>query len=127
MMNEYHGIVINLSQKDSSIFDGLDVIGERKMLLGLLVLRKIRVAPENLEEVIVHLQTNMRDRLWWIVRSFYFHFYRGNELIIVFRKRTFRVTPDPSTWSEAVDYGQLLGIPEKQLNFFPCRLSDEEY
>jgi hypothetical protein len=126
-MDEYHGIVINLSQKDPSILGGLDVIGKRSANLNLVGLYKVRVAPEKLEGVIECLQANMRDRFWWFVHGFYFHFYRDNELIVVFKNRIFRVTPEPATWSEVVAYGLALGIPEKQLDFFPCRFSDEPY
>jgi hypothetical protein len=126
-MNEYHGIVINLSQKQSSIIDGLDIIGKKPIILNILVLYKVRVAPENIDVVIGLLQTNMRDRFWRFIHGFYFHFYRDNELIVVFKNKIFRVTPDPATWSEVVTYGRCLGIPEKQLDFFPCRFSDEPY
>jgi len=126
-MDEYHGIVINLSLKNPSIINDLDVIGKRSVILNLLVLYKLRVLPENIDVVIRRLQANMRDGLLWLIPGFYFHFYRDNELIIVFKNKIFRATPDPTTWSEALTYGWSLGISGKQLDFFPCRFSDETY
>ena len=31
---EYHGIIINLSQRDKSIFKTIEIIGKRKLLFG---------------------------------------------------------------------------------------------
>jgi hypothetical protein len=126
-MNEYHGIVINVSQKNKSILKKLDVIGKKAFNFNTVILLKIRVPKENLEETIQQLQTNMRDRFLWWFHDFYFHFYNDQELIVVFKNRIFRVTPDPKTWDEMVAYGLSLGLPEKQLDFFPCRFSDETY
>lgn len=60
-------------------------------------------------------------------QEFYAHFYRNDELIIVFRDRVFRITPDKATWGEAREHGRQLGIIEKQLDFIPNRFMDEIY
>jgi hypothetical protein len=126
-LSEYHGIIINLSQKDPAILKDLDVIGKKKVFFNVLVLLKVRISSEDLDELIQRLQANLRTRLGWLFPNFYFHFYSDQELVAVFKNRIFRVTPDPSSWGEMIAYGRSLGIPAKQLDFYPCRFSDETY
>lgn len=126
-LGEYHGIVMNISQKKSAVLDPLDIIGRKKVLSNALVLLKLRVAADAIEPTILKLQANMRRSLPPAIRAFYFHFYNENELIVVFKDRIFRTKPNPALWDEVVEYGKSLGIPEKQLDFFPCRIADEEY
>jgi hypothetical protein len=123
----YHGIIVRQSQIDRRVVDGLDCIGRRKVLLGFIVLQKVRVRPDKLDETVRAIQANMADRIMFRSQNFYAHFYRKGELIIVFRNKVFRVTPDRSTWSGALEYGRSLGIAEKQLDFTPCRFEDETY
>ena len=73
------------------------------------------------------LQSNMAEHYLHLVHEFYCHFYRGDELIIVFRNEIFRVTTDPSSWIDAIEYGKELRIPIKQLDFIPYRVEDEKY
>ena len=101
-MDAYHGIVINLSQKDPSIWNSLDVIGEKAVIPGILALNKICVQPDDAGRAIQSLQENMRDSCWPFAKGFYFHLYRNDELIIVFKSRIFRVTTDAATWTEAI-------------------------
>ncbi|MEM5814333.1 MAG: hypothetical protein QXD77_00775 [Candidatus Aenigmatarchaeota archaeon] len=115
---EYHGIIVAESLKDKSILQKLNVIGRSKGRDWTLC--KISVPGKDLERTLEMLRANMAD-------GFYFHFYGGDELIAVFKKRTFRVKTDKSTWKELLDYGKKLGIPEKQLDFSPCRFEDEIY
>lgn len=126
-MTDYHGIIINVSQKDHSILKRLDIIGKKSFNFNTITLLKVRVPADDLEKTIQQLQENMRERFLWLFHDFYFHFYNDRELIVVFTHRIFRVTPDPKTWDEMVAYGLSLGLPEKQLDFFPCRFSDETY
>ena len=123
----YHGIILNISQRDKSIFDEIDVIGKKKIFLGILVLNKVNVASEDLEPLIQKLQSNMTKHFIHLIHEFYCHFYRGNELIVVFRNKVFRVTTDQSSWKEVIVYGRTLGIPMKQLDFFPYKIEDEKY
>lgn len=125
--DEYHGIVIDVSQKDRSIFQRLDVIGRKKVFLGAVSIVKVRVKSADLERTIKDLQTNMADRFLAFFKSFYVHFYKGDEVIMAFKDKIFRMTIDKSTWKEAIDYGRSLGIPEKQLDLFPCRVEEEIY
>jgi hypothetical protein len=124
---DYHGVVIRQSQKDARVFERMDIIGRKTIMMGLIVLYKVRVSPESLDGTIHKLQSNMADRFFMFTQNFYAHFYRDNELIAVFRYRVFRMTPDETTWTAAREYGKSLGIPEKQLDFRPCRMADETF
>ena len=125
--NEYHGIIVNLSQKDKSIVKNLNVIGRKRVLFGLITLYKISVNENAIDKVIIEVQKNMNDRILFKKQEFYAHFYRNNELIIVFRDKIFKVTPDPTTWGEAVRHGRLLNIADGQLDFIPNRFEDETF
>ena len=90
---DYHGIIIWQSQRKKSIFRKLNCIGSRKFFLGLIMIQKIQVSPEELEPIIAELQQNLTDRFLWM-RNFYFHLYREDELIVVFRDQIFHLTAD---------------------------------
>ncbi|MGA2793972.1 MAG: hypothetical protein ABSE69_10625, partial [Roseiarcus sp.] len=124
---EYHGQIIGLSQRDRSIFGALKVIGQRRVFWGLFTIYKVSVPPNELETIIRRLQENMSNKLLFLPQEYYAHFYRGRELIIVYRDRVFRVTTDPATWKAAIEHGRELGIAERQLDFSPHRVEDERY
>ena len=63
-INEYHGIIINMSQKDRSVFKRLKIIGKKKFLFGLLTLFKVRVVENQIDEVIKALQKNMSGHVF---------------------------------------------------------------
>ncbi len=58
---------------------------------------------------------------------YYAHFYRAEELIIVFPDRGFHVSPDENSWKEVISYGESLGVPRAELDFRPCRFRDETF
>jgi hypothetical protein len=126
-MNFFHGIIINLSQKNKSIFQRLKIIGRKHALLGWVTLYKVEIPESELEALIPVLQANMTERIFFRPLSFYIHLYRGDELIVVFKRRRFRTTTDKKAWKDIIAYAQSLGIPEKQLDFFPCRIEEETY
>lgn len=66
---------------------------------------KIRVAPGDLDRTIRMIQDNMAKKYYFRFHDFYAHIVRGDELIIVWKERVFRVSADPATWAEAVAYG----------------------
>ena len=124
---EFHGIVINISQKNKSIFETVNIIGKRKYFFGLLILYKVKVSPDKIADAIKAFQSNMSDRIVFKKQEFYLHFYRDNELIIVFRDKIFNASPNKSTWAEAIAHGRQLKITDKQLDFAPNRLEDEKF
>lgn len=85
--NFYHGIVVNISQKNKSILKSFEIIGCKKILFGLLKLYKINVPINLIDKAIMDLQGNMTDKVLFIKQQFYFHFYRENKLIIVFKDK----------------------------------------
>lgn len=117
-MDKYHGILVDVSQKDKSIFDKLKILGQKES--GGWILYRIEVDPDKIEETIKQLQENMLD-------EFYFHFYKNDELIVIFKERIFRVKTDKSTWNPIIEYGESKKIPKEQLDFYPCKTEDEEY
>ena len=64
-MDEYHGILVNISQKDKAIFNKLKILGKKKTNDGKWILYRIGVASEKINETIKQLQENM-------MKGFYF-------------------------------------------------------
>jgi len=122
----YHGIIVNLSQKRKTLKE-LKIIGKRNVLFRFLLIYKIEVKQEEIDNLIMKIQHNMKRRLLFLAKEFYCHLYRNDELIIVFREKAFRASTRKTTWNEAIDYGKSIGIPTKQLDFIPNRIADETY
>jgi len=58
------------------------------------------------------LTTQLKPTGW------YTHFWQDDDIIVIFPGRKFRIHhSDKATWSEAISYGQSIGIPTKQLDF----------
>jgi hypothetical protein len=125
--NEYHGIIFNICQKDKSIFNELNIIGKKKFIFGLFTIYKVGVSQNDLNDVIRIIQKNMTDQILFKKQEFYAHFYRLNELIIVYKYKLFKVTTDKSTWEEAIEYGKSLKIKDEQLDFKPCKIDEETF
>ncbi len=114
----YHGIIIDKSLNDSSIIDSLNILGKKES--GNWILFKIEISSEEKETKIKELQEQLKEK-------YYFHIYRKDELIIIFKEKIFRVTTNKESWTEARYYGKSLDIPEEQLDFLPCKMEDEKY
>lgn len=125
--NPYHGIIVDISQRDRAIFKRIRIIGRKRVFPGLVILYKVEVGEEDIRDLIRAVRKNMADRVLFKKQEFYAHFYRDDELIIVFREKTFTVSTDRHTWSAALEYGKSLRISEKQLDFIPNRVEDERY
>jgi len=53
-----------------------------------------------------------------IKRGWYAHFWRGKDLVVIFKGRRFEMrADDKSSWKDAIEYGLSVGIPEKELDF----------
>lgn len=118
-MGKYHGIIIDISQKDNPVLDNLKILSKKKTENWILY--KIEVKAKELNKTIKELQENM------VEGKFYFHFYRNNELIIIFKNKIFEVNVNKSSWTKAINYGKNLGIPREQLDFYPYKIEDEEF
>jgi hypothetical protein len=123
----YHGIIINISQKNKSLISTLDVIGKKKSIFGIITIYKIEVKVNEINNIINKIQENMAIKILFLKQEFYAHFYRNNEMIIVFREKIFNVILDKNTWMEAINFGKSINIKEKQLDFIPNRFEDEQF
>jgi len=121
-MSEYHGILLDLGFKDENFIKQFDILGKKKSEINPWFMIKVRIPEEQIEEVIEECQENLLED-----KPYYCHFYRDDELIVVFKNKIFRVTPDKSTWKPIVEYGLALNIPIEQLDMKPCRFEEETY
>ena len=117
-MKNYHGIIVDVSQKEQSIFNRLKILSRK--IDGDWTLYKIELSPKEKDPIINELQKNL-------IKGFYFHIYKDNELIAVFKDKIFKVKTDKSTWKEIIEYGKSINILEEQLDFSPCKIKDETY
>lgn len=116
----HHSIVIEESLKDKSVLDKYKIL--RTKVGSEWHLHVIEVT--DVEEFIKSIQNAMVTD-----KPYYFHaFDDGNELIIVFREKVFKIDPnDKDTWLEAQKYGgDKLCIPAEQLDFAPSNFADED-
>jgi len=119
-MSEYHGIIIKEGLKDSSILDEMKILGIKKVDDWTLL--RVGVDESKIDETIKVVGRNLRSD-----PVYYAHFYRDEELIVVFPKKIFHLTPNRETWKPAIKYGKSVGVPEEELDFKPCRFEEETY
>lgn len=88
-------------------------------VLAMKVLGKEFSAAENWHLYRVEVSRQDIDRLPGQIRpGWYMHFWRGREVVAVFRDKVFRFDyDDRATWEPAVEYGLAQGIPREQLDF----------
>lgn len=114
----YHAILIDKEFTDNNIPNQYKIFDQKTD--GNWILYGVEIQNDNLEKTIRFLQTNLIDDSPW-----YFHLYNDTELIVVFKKKVFKVKPHKSTWNRLINYGLELGIPKQQLDFWPNRFQDE--
>jgi hypothetical protein len=121
-MSEYHGILLDLEFKNKNFIKQFEVIGQKKSETNPWFMIKVKVPEEKIEEVVKKCQENLSED-----EPYYCHFYRDDEVIVVFKNKIFRVTPEKITWKPVIEYGLSLNIPIEQLDMKPCRFEDETY
>lgn len=123
-MIKYHGIIIKEGLLDETLLNKIKVIGSKKdgIIFRRFTLLKLEIEKRSLSEIINIVQKNLKTN-----PVYYAHFYRDKELIVIFPKKTFQITTDKSSWKKVINYGKSVGIPEKELDFYPCRIEDETY
>jgi len=121
IMSGYHGNLLDTEFRDQNFLNRFKVFAKRKSKENPWTMHGVVVPADKLENTIKEVQENLLSN-----KPYYAHFYRDEELIIVFKEKIFRITPDKSTWEEAIEYGHSLGILDKQLVFAPNRFEDEE-
>lgn len=141
MVNNWHAVIINLSQLDINIFRNFNIINIKKRFFGIVQLYKITVPEEDIKEAISSIQANMSSKL---KKEWYATFYNPEKAIIVFRNKKFElstngITPvyqqrlnttnadDKKHWDEMIRYAKSLNIPDSQLDFLPPGFRTESY
>ncbi|MFC1733934.1 hypothetical protein ACFL6I_26835 [candidate division KSB1 bacterium] len=114
MKKDYKGTIIKESLTDDSILNQLEVIREwteedQDSSEGVWHLYTVLVSKDDISTIQPYLK---REEGW------YTHFWKENNVIVVFRDKTFEIdSTDKSTWKDAVDYGLSVGVPIEQLDF----------
>lgn len=121
MKPEFHGILLDVSFKDPHFLGRFKLFAKRKSVTNPWVLHGVVVPSNKIDEVVREIQANLIPNA-----PYYGHFYRDSELIVVFKNIVFRITPNRSTWQEAIEYGRSLGIPDEQLVFEPNKVGAED-
>jgi|GEM_PF-657942 len=141
MENNYHAVIINLSQLDTSVFKSFNIINIQKRFLGIIKLYKISVHEKDIPETVSIVQSNMSRKL---KKEWYVTFYNSERAIIVFRNKKFElstngITPmyqkklntinaaDKEIWDKMICYAKSLNIPDSQLDFLPVGYKTENY
>jgi len=109
---EYRGTIVEESLIDNRILNRLEIIGFRisneENIEDRWHLYTVKISKEDIKKI----SKNLKSTKW------YAHFWRGNEVIAIFRDKIFTFKQDDKkTWNEAIDYGLSNGIPKEQLDF----------
>ncbi len=105
MKREYTGTIVEQSLADKQIINTLEIVDKQ---VGNWTLYTVKVSEEEIES----LSRNIKSNKW------YMHFWKGKEVIAVFKDRSFKFNyDDKKSWEPAVKYGLAVGIPKKQLDF----------
>jgi hypothetical protein len=113
-MAQYVGVLIEQSLADPASLRGIEVLCRQRDLHGAWVFLLVRVLGAQERETFADVQAAMRKDGNW-----YTHFFRGDELVVIFRDAKFTMSIDPATWGPAIDHGRRLAIPAEQLDFVP--------
>ena len=116
----YHGILLDTEFEDRNFIYRFKILGSKKSERNPWMMYKVEAANDDIEKIMKEVQVKLID-------GSYAHFYSDNEIIVVFKKKIFRLTADKSTWKPFIDYGKSIGIPAEQLDMKSCRFEDEVY
>lgn len=111
-MNEkYKGVIIEESLENNKVLNDLEII-------------KLKITKEEIPSERRHLYTvkvsknDIENLSKNIKPKWYMHFWKGRNIIVIFKNKKFEFNYDnKATWKPAIEYGLLLGIPKKQLDF----------
>ena len=102
------GTIVENSLSDKSILDKIQIIKTWKD--GSWILHDVNIE----ENDAIEMGKYLADGPWYI------HFWEPgqDDILVVFKNKSFRIKySDKTTWSDAIEYGISLNIPEKQLGF----------
>jgi hypothetical protein len=109
-MDDYLGVVVRESLQDPSLTP--PVIASKRGDRWTLLL--VRIPAEELQREVEVVRSNLDRTECW-----YSHFFRDDELVVVFDDEVFWVSSDPDTWGSALRHGRERGVPDDQLDFLP--------
>ncbi len=116
----YHGIILDLQFVDPAYPEKFKIFAKKKSSTNDWVIYGVEIEDADIDAVISDIRSNMNAG-----KPYYAHFYNDQVLIVVFKDKVFRCSPQASSWSEVIDYGASIGVPRVQLDFKPCRFRDE--
>lgn len=108
----FFGIIVEQSLADKTIIEQFDLRATRRGREWTYHL--VSLDADTFPGKIARLMAAMaRDDYW------YAHFFREDELIVVYRDSLYYCSTDPASWQAAIDQGLKNGIPLSQLDFYP--------
>lgn len=119
-MNDYWGFIMTNSLRDPRLLDELKIIKSGVYPMFNFGVQEawgvnlVEVPVGDLPALIPRLQAEMNPVPEWFA-----HFFRGDELVVVYRERVFNITIGQETWTEALAYGREMNIPDQELEFLP--------
>ena len=102
------GTIVENSLEDKSILNELQI--EKTWQDGDWILHEVLVDEKKVNEMGKYLA----DGPWYI------HFWEpgSDKILVVFKNKMFEIlNSNKSTWSDAIKYGESMGIPKEQLDF----------
>lgn len=108
----YKGVIVEESLLDNRLLNGFKInkfrISNAEKPEDRWHLYEVEATPEQIDE----LTTQLKPSGW------YTHFWQGDNVIVVYPNKKFDIVyTDKTTWQEAIEYGQSIGIPFEQLDF----------
>ena len=104
------GVIIEESLEDASVLQRLNIISSETVQIDASAtwrLHTVVVSENEIRQLVSHIKAG-----WYI------HFWRGREVIAVFKDKIFTFDFDDKTsWQPAIDHGLSLDIPLEQLDF----------
>lgn len=118
-MGDYLGILVEQSLRDPAITQAFRIVSVKRGKFWVFLLHS--VPSDDFERHVKLIQSNMVTDGHW-----YAHYFRDDELVVVYRDAIFHVLTDPASWGPAIEHGLASGIPREQLDFQPRTQSDVE-
>jgi (2Fe-2S) ferredoxin len=116
-MIDHLGVIIKESL--ATPVDDLPLVGSLTAAEWTLLL--VRVPFESLNDHVRSIQDALvPDEPW------YAHYWKDDELVVVFSDAIFYATTDDASWGEVVEHGLGRGVPIEELDFEPHTVEDAE-
>ena len=116
-MEKFHGFVVEESLKESEVLSSFEILGRKSNHRTIV---KIAIEPYDIRNGIRRLQSNLKQ-------GYFFHVYKDDKMIVVFKDRQFWISTDRETWEPAIRYGLEIGLSKEELDFKPTKLSEEDF